>query len=122
MLKDKLKEVLAHEGVVTIISANGGDYHVVNTWNSYVRMDGEQLLIPAAGMHSVEQDIAQNDQVLLTMGSREVEGLKGPGTGFHVKGTAAFLTEGEKVDQMKQEFPFLTRVLVVTITDIQQKI
>ncbi|MBM7711149.1 pyridoxamine 5'-phosphate oxidase family protein [Enterococcus xiangfangensis] len=122
IFNDTFLAVLEHEGVVTIISSTAGYYHAVNTWNSYVKVDGDKLYIPAAGMHSVEQDLAENDQVLLTIGSREVEGLVGPGTGFHVFGTASFVSFGEIVDQMKKEFPFLTRVLVIEVTGIEQKI
>lgn len=121
-MNDTFLAVLEHEGVVTIISSSAGAYHVVNTWNSYVKADGDKLYIPAAGMHSIEQDLIENDQVLLTIGSREVEGLVGPGTGFHVSGTARFISSGEILDQMKAEFPFLTRVLEVKVTGIEQKI
>lgn len=124
MLDQKLLDVLNHEGAVAIISssAEAPGYHVVNTWNSYVQVDGDTLYIPAAGMHSVEGDMAHSDQVLLTMGSKEVEGTVGPGAGFHVTGRAEFLTSGSKFDQMKAAFPFLTRVLVVTVEKVDQKI
>lgn len=122
MLNEVFLEVLQHEGVVTIISSTDRGFHVVNTWNSYVRVDGKLLYIPAAGMHSVEQDIAENPQVFLTAGSKEVPGLVGQGTGFHVKGTASFLTEGPVVDQLSVEFPFLTRVLAIEVTSVEQKV
>lgn len=122
MFNETFLAVLEHEGVVTIISSTAGDYHVVNTWNSYVKAAGDKLYIPAAGMHSIEQDLAENNHVLLTIGSREVEGLIGPGTGFHVSGTASFASSGEIVDQMKKEFPFLTRVLVIEASSVEQKI
>lgn len=124
MLDQKLIDVLNHEGAVAIISssASAPGYHVVNTWNSYVRVAGDKLYIPAAGMHSIEGDMAHSDQVLLTLGSKEVEGTVGPGAGFHVTGRAAFIDDGEKFDEMKAAFPFLTRVLEVTVEKVDQKI
>lgn len=122
MFNDTFLQVLDHEGVVTIISNQAGAYHAVNTWNSYVRIDGDKLYIPAAGMHSVEADVKEHDQVLLTLGSKEVAGTKGPGAGFHVWGQATFVTEGPVMEKMLAEFPFLTRVLVVDVEKIEQKI
>lgn len=122
MLNDIFNEVLQHEGVVTIISDGGEGFHVVNTWNSYIRKDGDILYIPAAGMHSVEGDMKKNDELFLTIGSHDVTGLVGQGTGFHMKGHGNFLTEGPIFEEMKAQFPFLTRVLKVTVFDSQQKI
>lgn len=122
MLNEIFNEVLQHEGVVTIISDGGEGFHVVNTWNSYLRKDGDTLYIPAAGMHSVEADLEKNDELYLTIGSHEVPGLVGQGTGFHLKGHGSFLTEGPVFTQMKKELPFLTRVLKIVVFDSQQKI
>lgn len=122
MLNKTFLDVLDHEGVVTIISDGGDGFHVVNTWNSYMQVDDDTLYIPAAGMHSVEADVAKNPELYLTAGSREVEGTVGPGTGFHVKGLAKFLTEGSKFDEMKEKFPFLSRVLQIDVTSVEQKI
>lgn len=124
MLNNVFLDVMNHEGAVTIISSSqeAPGFHAVNTWNSYVQIEGDKLYIPAAGMHSVQQDIEQNDQVLLTMGSKEVLGTVGPGAGFHVSGTAEFITEGPIYDTMKAKMPFLSRVLQVTVTNVEQKI
>ncbi|MGX7199523.1 pyridoxamine 5'-phosphate oxidase family protein [Enterococcus nangangensis] len=122
MLNPTFLEVLKHEGVVTIISSTAQGFHAVNTWNSYMRAKDQQLYIPAAGMHSVEKDVAENPEVLITIGSKEVPGLMGPGTGFHVHGTAHFVTEGPVFEQMFADYPFISRVLVVDVTKMEQKI
>ena len=95
----------------------------MNTWASYITLiDDKQLVIPAGGMHSVEQDLATDDHLLLTFGSKEVVGTVGPGAGFHVYGTGQFVTEGPAFEQKKAQFPWLSRVLIVTIAEVQQKI
>ena len=95
MIPDKMREVLKKDGVVAIATLGQDGPHLVNTWNSYVRItDDERLLIPAGFMHRTEANIATNNNVLITMGSSKVAGKKGPGTGFLIKGTAAFLTSG----------------------------
>lgn len=115
-------DVLKHEGPVTIITVNAQPAHVVNTWMSYVSLRGNQLFIPAAGMHSIEGDFATDRHVTLTFGSKEVTGTVGPGAGFHVLGTGEFFESGPDFEAKKADFPWLTRLLVVTIDEVQQKI
>ena len=115
-LSDKFHDVLKHEGVVSIVSW-GIETHVVNTWNSFlVVTEDERILIPAYGFRKTEKNVDVNNQVKITLGTREVLGYKDyPGTGFLVNGTARYITEGEEYDSMKEKFSFLTRVLEVTV-------
>ena len=61
------------EGPVTIVTINANPASVVNTWMSYVKFDEDnnRFYLPAAGMHSIENDFAQDNHVLLTMGSKK---------------------------------------------------
>lgn len=123
MLTDVFREVASKEGVVAIVSCAEGQAHVVNTWNSYLVMPDEvRLLIPAWKMRKTEANVLKNPKVLLTLGSKEVRGRMGPGTGFLVEGTARFVKEGEEFDVMKAKFPFLTRVLEITVGSLKQTI
>jgi len=89
MINETFREVLRNEGVVSIVSWGRGEANVVNTWNSYIVVtDNGRLLIPAAGMTSTEADLEVNDKVKLTLGSKNVQGLFGMGTGFRVDGKA----------------------------------
>lgn len=123
MFTEKFREVISHEGVVSIVTCADNEAHVVNTWNSYLGLpDDVRLLIPAWKMRRTEQNILKNNRVLLTLGSKEVQGRMGPGTGFLVEGTARFVTSGAEYDEMKAKFPFLTRVLEVTVASLKQTI
>lgn len=123
MLTEKFREVVSHEGVVSIVTCADKEAHVVNTWNSYLGLpDDVRLLIPAWKMRRTEQNILKNNKVLLTLGSKEVQGRMGPGTGFLVEGTARFVTSGAEYDEMKAKYPFLTRVLEVTVASLKQTI
>ncbi len=123
MLPEKLLDVLKHEGVVAIVSQGEKSPHLINTWNSYVTIsDNDELLIPAGGMKVTEKNIALNCEIQLSIGSREVEGLNGPGTGFWVLGKAEFLKTGTWFDSMKEKFPWIRAVLRVTIQSVRQKI
>lgn len=122
MLTENLYKVLEHEGVVSIVSWGIGEPHVTCTWNSYLIIsEDKRILIPAAGMHSTESDVKQNNKVKLTLGAREVLGRNNyQGTGFEIGGIASFLVSGLKFDMMKEKYPWLTRVLEITVTSEKQ--
>lgn len=121
MFNEKFMEVIAHEGVVSIVSWSENSAHVSNTWNSYlVISEDNKLLIPAAGMRRTQKNIEANPSVKLTLGTKEVMGYNYPGTGFLIEGTAKFLTEGPEFDLMYEKYPFLSRVLEVTVSSAKQ--
>ena len=124
MFNEKFNEVLTKEGVVSITSWSAENVHVVNTWNSYLVKSGEnKLLIPAAGMRKTQKNVEANSRLILTLGSKEVLGYKDyQGTGFVIEGTAKYLTSGEEFDMMKEKFPFLSRVLEITVESLKQTI
>ena len=121
MFSEKFYEVLKHEGVVSITSWSEGNVHVSNTWNSYlVIKDDNKILIPAAGMKKTEENVAKNNKVILTLGSREVMGNFSMGTGFFIEGTVNYLDSGADFNMMLEKFPFLNRVIEVTVTNAKQ--
>ena len=123
MFTDKFREVISKEGVVSIVSCADGEAHVVNTWNSYLVIpDDGRLFIPAWKMRKTEGKTLKNNKVLLTIGTKEMDGRMGPGTGFLIKGSAKFISSGPEFDMMKNKFSFLTRVLEVTVSSVKQTI
>ena len=121
MIPEKLLEVLKQDGVVAIATLGQDGPHMVNTWNSYVRItDDGRLLIPAGYMHHTEANIATNSNVLITLGSSKVAGKNGPGTGFLIKGTAAFIFSGPDFDATKKRFTWARAALAVTILSATQ--
>ena len=121
MLTEKFFEVISHEGVVSIISWGKGEPHVANTWNSYLTITKDnKILIPAGVMVKTEANIKENNKVKMTLGSKEVQGHFTQGAGFRLEGTAKFISSGEEYDMMKEKFPFLTRVLEITLTEVKQ--
>lgn len=122
MLNEKFKEVLAKEGVVSIVSWADGEPHIVNTWNSYlVVTEDERILIPAYAMRKTEKNLLKNNKLKMAVGSKEVLGYKDyQGTGFIVEGSGKFIENGPEFDLMKNKFSFLTRVLEVTVVSAKQ--
>ena len=122
-IPDKLLEVLKKDGVVAIATLGADGPHLVNTWNSYVRVSADgRLLIPAGYFQKTEANLAVNHRVLVTVGSSKVQGLNGPGTGFLIKGTAAFVTAGHDFDAMKSRFGWARATLAITIDSATQTI
>ncbi len=121
MIPDKMKEVMAHEGVVAIVTQGIEGPHMVNTWNSYLRIsDDGKLLVPVGYMHLTENNLAQNPRVLMTLGTREVEGTHGPGTGFLVEGQGTVVDSGASFDSTKAQFPWARAVLEIKVTSAKQ--
>lgn len=121
MIPDRLKDILKQDGVVAIATLGRDGPHLVNTWNSYIRLteDG-RMLIPAGYMHRTEANVAFNPEVLMTLGSSKVQGLHGAGAGFLIKGKAAFVTSGPDFDLLKERFSWLRAALAVTPDSITQ--
>ena len=121
MIPEKLQEILKQDGVVAIATLGQDGPHMVNTWNTYIRISPEgRMLIPAGYMHKTEENIQHNPEVLITVGSSKVKGLHGTGAGFLIKGKAAFVTSGPDFDTLKSTFSWLRATLVVTIDSATQ--
>ncbi len=116
-----LTAVLRHDGVVAIATLGLDGPHLVNTWNSYVRLteDG-RLLIPAGGMHHTEANLSHDAKVLVSLGSSQVAGQRGPGTGFLIKGQAEFLNSGPDFEILKERFSWARAVLSIRMDSIAQ--
>ena len=123
MFDERFMKVVGKEGVVSIVSCSDGEAHVVNTWNSYLAFPGEdRILIPVYGMRKTQKKVEKNNNVLLTLGTKEIEGKMGPGTGYLINGIAKFMTSGPEFDLIKQNFSWANRVLEVTVSSVKQTI
>ncbi|MBT0665004.1 pyridoxamine 5'-phosphate oxidase family protein [Geobacter pelophilus] len=121
MIPEKLLEILKQDGIVAIATLGPDGPHLVNTWNSYLRITSDgRLLIPAGYMHRTEANITSNPEVLITLGSSKVQGLHGPGAGFLIKGQAVFINAGPDFDLLKSTFSWLRATLAVTPDSITQ--
>jgi hypothetical protein len=121
IIPEKLKEIMEKDGVVAIATLGPDGPHMVNTWNSYLRISTDgRLFIPAGYMHKTEANIAHNPNLLITLGSSKVQGLHGPGAGFLIKGKAMFVTSGPDYDFMRAKFSWLRATLAVTIESATQ--
>lgn len=121
MIPEKLLEVLKHEGVVAIATQGEKGIHMVNTWNSYLKITNDGRMIgPVGGMKVTELNIHENNKIVMTLGSREVQGFHSKGTGFLVHGTAAFIFEGQEFNELKQTYSWARAMLEIKPDSITQ--
>ena len=121
-MNEKLQEILTKEGAVAIVAQGEEFPHVVNTWHSYIEIDNEDIIIPVAGMKTMEECIAKNPSVILTLGSKEVVGIYGPGAGFLINGGAKYEYEGKMFELMSSRFEWVRAIMRVTINKLTQTV
>jgi flavin reductase (DIM6/NTAB) family NADH-FMN oxidoreductase RutF len=115
-----MKYKLPADGEVAIVTQGADGPHVVNTWNSYVYVtQDDRLLIPVSRMHKTEKNIEGDNRVKLTIGSREVQGIRYKGTGFLITGTAKFVKMGPEFDMTKEKFSWARAALEITINNVE---
>lgn len=115
---------VAHPGIVSVASTskeNGA--HIANTWNKYLIItEDEKIVIPCFGFHKTEKNVSENPVVEVVIGSHEVQGKMGMGTGFLLRGKAEFVKEGPLYDQMHEQCTWASRVLIFTPESCKQTI
>ena len=120
-IPEKLLDVVSHEGVAAILTHGGKEAHLVNTWNSYLTItDDGRILYPAGGMNTTERNLGKDSRVQMALGSREVEGMRGRGAGFLIRGTGSFLTSGPDFVTVKERFPWARAAVEVRIESVTQ--
>jgi len=123
MIDDKLIELINFppDSAASIVTNSKEGSHVVNTWNSYIKVvDNKYLLIPVGRMKQTEKNLLEDKRILLTISNREMMGLSYKGTGFLVKGDGHIATSGAHYETIKQSFGWARGVLVIEVREQQQ--
>jgi hypothetical protein len=72
------------------------------------------------GMNVTEKNLDKDNRVQMTVGSREVKGLRGPGAGYLIRGTASFLASGPGFLAVKGKFPWARAAVEVQVASAAQ--
>jgi hypothetical protein len=118
-----LLEILSHptDQAASIVTQGVDGPHLVNTWNSYITAYGsDQLLIPAGRFTVTEHNLNHDRRVTLSIAHREVTGMRYPGTGVIITGTASFAFSGPAFERIQSRFSWARAALVVTILSTEQ--
>lgn len=115
MLTNVFFDCIKRDGIVSVALPMPKAAHIANTWNKYLIVtDDKKILIPCFGFHKTEKNVSHNPRVEVVVGSHEVQGKMGMGTGCLLTGTAAFASEGPLFDEMKEKCTWASRVLIFT--------
>ncbi len=114
------REVLEKSEWIAIATSDAGGPHVVGTWSSYIMalsVGRDDILIPVAGYHITEQQLAKSNRIELLCATKAVQGTYGPGKGCCIRGTGQILTSGELAEKTKKLFDWARGVLVITVEE-----
>jgi hypothetical protein len=71
-------------------------------------------------MNTMEAILNKNNKVLVTVGSRDVEGLHGAGAGFNINGVVNIKAEGDEYADVKNKFEWARAMMKIDINDYYQ--
>jgi hypothetical protein len=119
-----VNDVLNKAEVVTIATFGKNGPHLVATWGDFIRAldidDGKTIIIPVGGYHQTESNLNADDRVEQLIGSKQVQGKNGPGTGYRLFGHAKIIESGEFFESTKSKFPWARAALVIQVEEVDQ--
>ncbi len=117
---EKIGNILKYEGVFSIV-AKGEDFpHIVNSWNSYVGLKDNKLIVPVGFMNKMEEILKKDSRVIVVLGTKELEGLYGMGMGIKILGTAKIVYDNGDYKNKKEEFEWARAVMIIEINEVFQ--
>lgn len=116
----KLLEILEKDGVASLATYGPEGVHLVATWNRFLLVRDNVVLIPAGGYKKTQRNVESGSDIKLLVGSSEVEGKNGSGSGYRLTAHAEFHKEGPHFDTIKQKFPWARAALVLDVQGIER--
>ena len=77
---------------------------------------------PPSRNESTQDNIVANNRVKMLVGSKEIQGKFGPGTGFLLEGAAPMIREGRELALMRERFDWANCLMEITVTQITQTV
>ncbi len=110
--------------VVAIVTSGAEGPHLAATWAEFVnvKQEGEKdvLLIPAGGYKVTEENLKKNPHVQLLVGSKQLPGKSGLGSGYKIYGLGSLVASGADFEAVHTRFPWARAVLVVEVQAFEQ--
>lgn len=124
ILNATIKDVIEKTEVVAIATYGENGPHLVATWGDFINSldinDGKTIIIPVGGYHQTEKNLNDDNRIELLVGSKQVQGKNGPGTGYRLIGRAEIIVSGEFAELTKAKFPWARGALVIEVEKADQ--
>ncbi len=124
ILNATIKDVIEKTEVVAIATYGENGPHLVATWGDFIKSldinDGKTIIIPVGGYHQTEKNLNDDNRIELLVGSKQVQGKNGPGTGYRLVGRAEITASGKFAELTKAKFPWARGALVIQVEKADQ--
>ena len=124
ILNAKIKDVIEKTEVVAIATYGKNGPHLVATWGDFIKSldinDGKTIIIPVGGYHQTENNLNDDNRIELLIGSKQVQGKNGPGTGYRLVGRSKITAPGEFAELTRAKFPWARGALVIEVEKADQ--
>ncbi len=124
ILNAKIKDVIEKTEVVAIATYGENGPQLVATWGDFIKSldinDGKTIIIPVGGYLQTENNLNDDNRIELLVGSKQVQGKNGPGTGYWLVGRAKITTSGKFLELTKVKFPWARGALVIEVEKADQ--
>ena len=124
ILNATIKDVIEKTEVVAIATFGENGPHLVATWGDFIKSldinDGKTIIIPVGGYHQTEKNLNDDNRIELLVGSKQVQGKNGPGTGYRLVGRAEITASGKFAELTKAKFPWARGALVIQVEKADQ--
>ena len=119
-----VKDVLGKTEVVAIAAYGENGPHLVATWDDFIKSldinHGKTIIIPVGGYHQTERNLKDDNQIELLVGSEQVQGKNGPGTGYRFVGRAVIIASDKYAELTRSKFPEARGALVIEVEKVDQ--
>ena len=121
-IEGNCRDVCEATEFVTIVTTGDDGPHLVGNWGDYMRKLGireDTIVFPAGHYNQTEANLRKNNRVQLMVASKAVQGTRGPGQGYVIRGRGEILSSGEVAEAVKSKFPWARGALVIHVEDVR---
>ena len=122
---DQLPENVFNKVEVVAIATTGADGpHIAATWADFTIVKqayGKDLvLIPAGGYKTTEENLKKDPRIQLLIGSKQLQGKSGAGSGYRLSGVGVIETTGANYETVLARFSWARAALVIEVQSVEQ--
>lgn len=118
MFPEQFYEMVKNECTISITTNGMTGLHTKNIWSIHMRIpDESSILLPLEDYSTTERNLTINNTVKLSIRGEDSQKYA---IGYLLKGTAHFYLNGPVLDEIKNEYPWASRVLQIEVSSMKQ--